>query len=359
MNITLHHSTRKAVLKAMKSAQIQGNLKYFQRLQALLLLDKRLPLDQVAQVVLKSVRTLYLWVALLVTKGLQGLKPKTSPGRRSRLTPAQKHQLAALICQGPLACGFESGRWTAAMVQTLIFREFHAEYHVKYIPQLLDSLNLSYKRVEAVSHKADASARQHWKDTTFPDLIRQAQAEGAALLFEDESTFRMWSRTGYSWGERGKPLYQPVFMNNVYQKVFGAVDLASGRVWYRRAPSLKAVEFVKFMRHLLSRYAHKVYLVVDGGSSHKGPDVRAFLEAHAERIALVFLPSYSPCLNPIEKLWKQIKQERMHNRFFATEQVFQTELTKALRHFQRQTQQILDMMTKWSQRAQQALSTQT
>ena len=357
MKITLHHSTRKAIQREMNNAQIQGNLKYFQRLQALLLLDHHLSLETVATLVLKHVRTLYLWIGLLFRHGPTGLRPKASPGRKPRLTSQQKKTLKIRVIEGPQACGFDSGRWTAAMVQELIFRRFGVEYAVKYIPQLLTSLHLSCKRMEAFSHKEDPAAQAHWLEERFPELLRQAHREGAAILFEDETTCRMWSRTSYSWGETGKRLRCPVYMNNVYQKVFGAIDLATGRFLYRRAPSLKAVEFVAFMRHLLTRYSQKVYLVVDGGSSHKGPHVRAFLERHLQRIELVTLPSYSPKLNPIEKVWKQIKHDWLHCRFFDSEKTFQAVLTQALKHFQNQKGEVQSILLKWNQRKQEALQT--
>ncbi|MBT9545721.1 MAG: transposase [Candidatus Sericytochromatia bacterium] len=51
-------------------------------------------------------------------------------------------------------------------------------------------------------------------------------------------------------------------------------------------------------------------------------------------IEFVGLPIYIPQLNLIEKLWKQIKQERLHNRFFDSEKTFRKELIKAMRLFQ-------------------------
>lgn len=350
MYITLHHHTRKALEREMKVAQIEGNLKYYQRLQALLLLDRHLSLEDVAALVLRHVRTLYLWIALLLREGPRGLRPACSPGRKARLRPDQKQQLKALILQGPEACGFDTGRWTAAVVQELLFRRFGVEYAVKYIPQLLASLHLSCKRVEAFSFREDPEAQRLWKEERFPALVRQAQREAAAILFEDESTFRMWSRTSYSWGETGKPLRCPVYMSSVYQKVFGAIDLATGRFLYRRGSSLKGEQFVAFLKHLLTRYRCKVYLVVDNGSSHKGPAVKAFLTQNAHRIELVRLPTYSPGLNPIEKVWKQIKQDKLHNRFFESRHHFQAALSNALSHFQRATEAVQSILHKWTQR---------
>jgi len=59
-------------------------------------------------------------------------------------------------------------------------------------------------------------------------------------------------------------------MNNVLQKVFGALELDAGRFIFKQAKSLKASEFVDFLRYPFSRESQKIDLVVDNSSSHKG-----------------------------------------------------------------------------------------
>lgn len=348
--ITLNQDSRKKVKREMKAAQIKGEMRYYKRLQAFLLLDLRLSLAEVAEFLRHTLRTLYTWLHLFITKGIKGLKPKSPKGRKAKLSKRQKQELKLKIVAGPESNGYPSGRWTAAMIQSLILQHWGKEYATKYISELLNGLGLSHKKMELFSHREDIKAREKWKNETWPELVRKAQREGATILYEDESTFRMWSRNAYSWGEKGIPLKGTAYMNNVFQKVFGALELQSGRFIFRQAESLKATEFSKFLKYLLTRYNCKIYLVVDNGSSHKGQIIRDFLTKN-ERIELVRLPVYSPQLNPIEKLWKQIKQERLHNRFFASEKVFRKELLKALRLFQDQPSRVDGILKKWRDRA--------
>lgn len=348
--ITLNQDSRKKIKREMECAQVQGEMRYYIRLQAFLLLDLRLSLSEVADCLMHTLRTLYTWLQLFMTKGIKGLKPKSPKGRKAKLNKRQKQELKKKVIAGPEANGYPSGRWTAAMIQELIHHHWGKEYAIKYIPELLSGLDLSHKKMELFSHREDIAAREKWKKETWPDLVKKAKQEGAVILYEDESTFRMWSRNAYSWGEKGVPLKGTAYMNNVLQKVFGAVELQSGRFIFRQAESLKATEFAKFLNYLLTRYRCKIYLVIDNGSSHKGPTIRDFL-ARNERIELVRLPVYSPQLNPIEKLWKQIKQERLHNRFFASEKAFRKALLKALRLFQDEPSRVDGFLKKWRDRA--------
>lgn len=355
MNIKLDNCTRNTIKKQLKNARISGEMKYQNRLLALLMLDKLGSIPQTAEVMLQSVRILYVWIAILATEGIDGLKPKKPSGRKARLSPEQKQALKAAVIKGPEAAGFACGRWTAAMIQDLIYQRFGVEYAVKYIPELLKSLGLSHKKVETFSHRVDYEAQAAWKNEHFPELVRRAASEGAVILYEDESTFRMWSRNAHSWGEKGMQLKAEVHMGSVYQKVFGAVELFTGRFHYRRASSLKSVQFVEFLRKIRAFYkGQKVYLIVDNGTSHKGPEVKRFLERNPE-IELVFLPAYSPNLNPIEKIWKQMKQEHLHNRLFEKKTDFEKALGRALRSFKQFYERNCSLLKSWQTRAKDIL----
>lgn len=57
--------------------------------------------------------------------------------------------------------------------------------------------------------------------------------EKGRLLFEDESTFLMWSQKGYSWGDKKSKLEVKVNMSSEYKKVFGAIDIETGKFYYQ------------------------------------------------------------------------------------------------------------------------------
>lgn len=84
--ITLNQDSRKKVKREMQTAQVKGEMKYYNRLQAFLLLDLRLSLAEVADYLRHTLRTLYTWLQLFITKGIKGLKPKSSKGRKSKLS---------------------------------------------------------------------------------------------------------------------------------------------------------------------------------------------------------------------------------------------------------------------------------
>ena len=71
--------------------------------------------------------------------------------------------------------------------------------------------------------------------------------------------------------------------------------------------SVTAKVFVEFLKRLMVGSVQPIYVVVDGHPIHKARLVQAFVKAQGERLRLVFLPPYSPQLNPDEQVWGEIK----------------------------------------------------
>ena len=70
--------------------------------------------------------------------------------------------------------------------------------------------------------------------------------------------------------------------------------------------NLTSVEVVVFLRAVLRHLRGPVIVLLDGGSIHKGPEVRALL-ARCPRLHLEWFPGYAPELNPDELVWAHFK----------------------------------------------------
>jgi transposase len=133
------------------------------------------------------------------------------------------------------------------------------------------------------------------------------------VLFEDETEFGLNPGIQRCWMPRGEQ--REVLTPGVNEKihVFGAVDARASDVHVRITRRKNAVEFVQFLRQLLRAYpARRIYLVVDNWGMHQAGVVREFL-AHHPRLVFVFLPSYAPLLNVIERLWLPAKARLTKN----------------------------------------------
>lgn len=108
---------------------------------------------------------------------------------------------------------------------------------------------------------------------------------------------------------------------------FGAVDLQGGKLCTGLEPKFNALSFGAFLCRLLRhrRAGKRMVVVLDNAKYHHASLLQPWLYQHRNMLTLLFLPPYSPDLNPIERVWKLTRRLATHNRYFPTlEELVQT-----------------------------------
>ena len=95
--------------------------------------------------------------------------------------------------------------------------------------------------------------------------------------------------------------------------VFGAVGTCDGRLLTKIAERYNAFTFLEFLSLVHIRFPESV-IVMDNALYHHAGIITDY--AFLTGIDLLFLPPYSPELNPIERVWKIVKIHATHNRYF-------------------------------------------
>jgi putative transposase len=136
-------------------------------------------------------------------------------------------------------------------------------------------------------------------------------------MYGDESDVHLNPIIGPVWHKCGERWKVAAALQNRKVYVFGVLNVKSGRVHYRIFKRKRAVEFLEFLRWLLKRYRRwKVYLVLDNFVIHKTKKVQKFCRENQRRLKIVWLPTYSPRLNLIERFWTYMKAHTVRNHFF-------------------------------------------
>lgn len=101
---------------------------------------------------------------------------------------------------------------------------------------------------------------------------------------------------------------------------FGLVNLTTGRLITENSNQFDQSSFRDFLETVLyfTEEYRKVIILLDNAKWHHAKRIQAFLQKHSNRIELLFLPPYSPELNPIERVWKLTRKRITHNHFFCT-----------------------------------------
>jgi len=97
----------------------------------------------------------------------------------------------------------------------------------------------------------------------------------------------------------------------------GAVNYHTGEtvVLFRRRK--RRQEVAELLQALVDQHpTGTIFVAWDNASTHQDDEVEAVLRAAAGRLVLLYLPTYSPWLNPIEMLWRQFRREVTHCELF-------------------------------------------
>jgi transposase len=80
--------------------------------------------------------------------------------------------------------------------------------------------------------------------------------------------------------------------------------------------TLNASSTITFLKKIESAYpyAKKIHVFCDNAKYYRNKDVQAYVSNSI--IEMHFLPSYSPNLNPIERLWKFVNENILYNKYY-------------------------------------------
>jgi putative transposase len=132
------------------------------------------------------------------------------------------------------------------------------------------------------------------------------------------------------WSPVGQQVMIPTPAQPKRRYGLGAVNWHTGETVVLTRRRKRRREVAELLEALLEKHPReRVYVTWDNAGTHQDDEVEAVLRGAAGRLVLLYLPTYSPWLNPIEMLWRQFRREVTHCELFASIHV----LLQATREF--------------------------
>jgi transposase len=140
---------------------------------------------------------------------------------------------------------------------------------------------------------------------------------GGRLLAVDETILRLLPPLRAAWALRGEQAQVPISGKNASRVLFGALDLRTGRRVLLVRERQRLADFHAFLRRLRHGVGAcgALWLLLDAHSTHQSPTTRRLAEQLG--IRLLWLPRQTPKLNPVDHLWRALKDRLAANRQFA------------------------------------------
>lgn len=196
------------------------------------------------------------------------------------------------------------------------------------VGRFLHALGMHPRKVGAIPAKADPQEQEDFKNSKLDPLLEEAKQSKRIVLFVDAAHFVLAPLLGILWsftrlfikGSAGRQRFN----------VLGALNAITHELIMTTNDSyINAQSVCDLLRKISLRYIEvPITLVLDNARYQKCQMVKEF--AASLNIELLYLPSYSPNLNLIERLWKFVKKEVLYSKYYPDFSIFKRAILDCL-----------------------------
>lgn len=207
-----------------------------------------------------------------------------------------------------------------------IENRYGVTYTIAGTTKLLYKLGFVYKKPKVVPAKLDSDKQELFKLNY--SLLKGNLGSKEAIYFMDGVHPQYQARARCGWIRKNQDKTLPTFSGWRRKHMIGAINLANLQLVATENPKINGDQIVNFLQRLEEENSdkEKIYLICDNASYHKSKKVKEYLAN--TKIELVFLPPYSPNLNPIERLWKFMHSITTNNKFYHNFEQFSEAINK-------------------------------
>jgi len=301
--------------------------RYADRLKAVILLGSGWSAEQVAEALLIDPDTARSYFKCYQQGGTRALLSMAYCGGAGWLTEEQHIELNLHLQKTLYLRAKEVARY--------VEEHWGVRYSERGMSGLLKRLGYVFKKPKLVPGKADPEAQRGFLEEY--KNPKENKSPEDPIYFMDATHPHHNPVLGYGWIKRGEEREIPSNTGRERLNINGAIDLERLEPVVRFDATIDAVSTIALFEQIehLNPQAQRIYVICDNAGYYRSHAVRHFLES--SKIKLIFLPTYSPNLNLIERFWKFFKKQVLYNKYYDTfskfrkacEQFFQSSHTYA------------------------------
>ena len=263
-------------------------------------------LREIARQLMKPHTTIRDWLVRITERGINGIWDKKSPGRKRILNPSDVRKMEKWMCRDPIVYNFQSASWNMDMVVHMFeWMTGECRCSIRTLQRALRLAGFSYSKPRPIPcQSASPEEQKKFKNKTKKTITRLHRL-GYVILVADETGILKGSAAGYGWRLIKNHDTIRVGFETKSTKFFGV--LKEGKIYMQSSDKLNSDAFIDFLKEMLKIHG-KFVLILDNASYHTSIDVDDFIESTHGNIKLIFLPPYTPQLNPIEIQWRLLKK---------------------------------------------------
>lgn len=193
------------------------------------------------------------------------------------------------------------------------------QYGIKYsrsgMTDWLIQQGFTYKRPKKVPGKLDPEKQRVFIEEYA--ILKDSLNPDEEIYFIDAVHPEHQSQAVCGWIKKGVQKTLQTSGKQLRLHFAGALCLTGMKIFAEEYETVDADAMVDFFKKLESQTeARVIHVILDNARSNKNKKLEEFLQS--SRIKIHYLPPYSPNLNPIERLWKVMRENTVYNRYYET-----------------------------------------
>ena len=282
------------------------------RIKTILLLDEGWTYAKIAEVLLLDDQTIRNYEKNFSQEGISGLLRISYKGGESRLNADQEVALKDHIVNNTYS--------SSATIIEYIKQTYGIEFSGSGMVHFLERIGFVYKKTKLVPGKADIQKQEQFIEEYH--RFRAQMSSNDELLFIDGTHPQHNPVSSYAWILKGQDKEVPTNTGRKRININGAINIDNYHAIVREDDRINAQSTIELFKQIEDAYpsAENIYVIADNARYYHARLVSEYLET--SRIQFKFLPSYSPNLNLIERLWKFLKKKVINNCYYESYDIF-------------------------------------
>lgn len=258
--------------------------------------------------------TITNWVKKYNSQGAKGLvdnKRGVNSEDKKLLNQSQEKAIQKMITDVmPDQLKLDYALWTRKAVKELVEREFKVVLAINTMGDYLRKWGFSPQKPKKKAYEQCDKKVQKWLDEEYPKIKKAAEKDDAEIHWGDETGVRNNCQHGRSYAPKGKTPVKKSMAKRFSVNMISTVT-NQGKVQFMiYSTNMNSQKLIEFMEQLIKGSEKKIYLILDNLRVHHSKIVKEWLEKEEvkDKIAIFYLPAYSPEKNPDEYLNCDLKQ---------------------------------------------------
>lgn len=284
----------------------------YMRLQSIKLHKRGKDIKEISEFFGVTLDAVYKWIRKFKQEGKEILRMKKARGAEPKLTRKEIKKLIKLLNKTADNYGFDIPLWDCKKINRLIKKEFNKEIHFSNVWRLLIKMGLSPQKPEKEALEKNPREVKKWLKEEWPKIDKQRRRWQAMIYFQDESSVSLAPALGTTWAKKGETPKVKVTGNRGSICLSSAISPAGRMVFRIEKKTVNSETFIDFLQQILKNHpSRKIIIITDNYPAHDSGKVMRFVEMNKKKLAIYYLPKYSPDLNPDEEVWKYLKNVKL------------------------------------------------